>query len=71
VAASCDLVETGTLRKLAGCAQRRQNGVILQQASIPLTRTSDPQAIRAAIKAGMEQVLGVERWVSVDTVRPV
>ncbi len=66
LSARCDVVESDTGRKVAGCAQRRQHGVLLQQMSIPLTAIPDGAAFRKALKAGFEQNLGVTEWVLVD-----
>jgi lipoate-protein ligase A len=71
VAARCDIVETRTGHKLAGCAQRRQNGVILQQMSVPLSGVPDEAAFLDAVRTGMAWHLGVSAWVSVDTPCPV
>lgn len=71
VAASCDVVERGSGRKLAGCAQRRLQGVVLQQMSIPLIGLPSVTAITAALKAGLQDALAVEEWVAVDTAYPV
>lgn len=62
-AASCDVVSAETGRKLAGCAQRRQGGVILQQMSIPLAGFADEAALVAALKAGLGEALGAMEWV--------
>ena len=64
-AARCDVVmESG--RKLAGCAQRRKQGVILQQMSIPCSSLWDEHEFVEAFKVGLSRNLGVSVWLSVD-----
>lgn len=70
-AARCDIIEVSTGRKLAGCAQRRQNGVVLQQMSIPLSGVPSITEFQDALQTEMAHHLGVTAWVSVDTLCPV
>ena len=70
ISAGCDLVETETCRKLAGSAQRREGGALLQQMSIPARALPDERLFIAEIKTGLERALGVSEW-SVDFTPPV
>lgn len=70
-AARCDLIDTATARKLAGSAQRRESGVILQQMSIPIQGVVERQEFLQAAQDGFMQALGVSEWLSVDMAYPV
>lgn len=71
LAASCDLVEASTGRKLLGAAQRREGGVILQQMSIRQGTRPEWGVFSGYIKDGLGRALGVTEWVSVDFTPPV
>lgn len=71
VAARCDLVDAATGAKLAGCAQRRESGVILQQMSMRLIGEITAAQFTTAARQGMEHALDVTEWLAVDTPLPV
>lgn len=64
VSAPCDLVDARTGRKLAGSAQRREGGALLQQVSLPGVGLPDAAAFVAALRRTMRDALGVSEWAS-------
>ena len=61
-AAACDAIDTRTGRKVMGCAQRREDGAILQQMSIPCACLSDMALFVRAAQAGLGRALSVKEW---------
>jgi lipoate-protein ligase A len=80
-AAGCDIVDTRTGRKLAGCAQRREGGAVVLQASLPgmvegAGNPSGPQSVNhdvfvAALKAALAEALGIDAWTERQNRTPV
>lgn len=61
-ASRCDIVDRGSGRKLAGCAQRREAGALLQQMSIPWEGIDERAAFVVALRAGLTARLAVDAW---------
>jgi lipoate-protein ligase A len=61
-AARCDVVNPRTGRKLIGCAQRREDGALLQQMSIPLINLPEPAAFLAFLRHSLTGRLAVSAW---------
>ncbi len=68
LSAPCDLVNARTGRKLAGSAQRRESGVLLQQMSLADGSIPDRHAFVAALRRTMCGALDVIAWTSFDAV---
>lgn len=62
-AAGCDLVNSLTGAKLAGCAQRRQRSALLQQMSVPLSGIPDLTLFLHHVRQSATKRLGAE-WQS-------
>ena len=58
----CDLVDQRNGRKLAGCAQRREGGALLQQMSIPWANVPKRDAFVEALQASLTVRLEVSAW---------
>jgi lipoate-protein ligase A len=63
--ASCDVSDRASGGKLLGSAQRREQGVILQQMSIPCGVLSDEVRFLETLRFTLKTPLGVESWISV------
>jgi len=61
-AAPCDIVHSGTGKKLLGAAQRRDKGIILQQMSIPIEGVSGVERLYGSLRDAFERELGVTAW---------
>lgn len=70
-AARCDLVNAASGAKLAGCAQRRESGVILQQMSLRMSGEMTARELTDAARNGLALSLNVGEWLAVDTPFPV
>ncbi len=60
--ALCDVADAETGRKLIGSAQRRENGVILQQMTIPEGIIRDPASFLDTLSRTLSQSLAIEGW---------
>lgn len=69
--AACDVADKRTGRKIMGSAQRRQDGAILQQMSIPLSALPDPALFLTHARHGLRRAMGLEEWLLIDTHPPV
>lgn len=68
-AARCDIVDRRTGQKLMGAAQRRVDGVILQQMSLPAAHIGDVAQFTAALRGTFTAAFQVSEWVEDTEVR--
>lgn len=65
--AACDVADAQTGAKIAGCAQRRDAGTILQQMSVPRAAVSNQAAFARTLREALAAALQIEAWLDVDT----
>ena len=54
-----------------GAPQRRKQGVVLQQMSIPRSNLPNEREFLEAFKGACARIMGLNGWLSVDTPTPV
>ncbi|MGI4792102.1 MAG: lipoate--protein ligase family protein [Janthinobacterium lividum] len=67
LAASCDLVDSHTGKKLVGSAQRREGPALLQQISLPLRIVPDKKAFLVHLKSAYQSTFAIREWCDVFT----
>jgi len=68
-AARCDIVDERTQQKLMGAAQRRLDGVILQQMSLPLAHIADVRQFTVELQGTFAAAMQVSEWLEVTEIR--
>ncbi len=63
IVASCDLTDSRDGRKIAGSAQRRQQGAILQQTTMPLELLTELEGFVNILQSSFQRALQVQEWV--------
>lgn len=65
--AVCDVTDAASGGKIAGCAQRREAGTILQQISIPNAAALNREVFVTALREALVAPLQIEDWLDIDT----